>query len=235
MKNKRFLLKTTLILLAIFFSMQSCRKEEIVANEDDAADAIETALVKSSGGTSEDIAANAAFTSESVNDLNCTVQFDTSVTFVNSGIAVTSFSHAWSVLLNCNGANPESITWSGTYNGNFDAPRIKGNCTGSRNWTITGLDAVNTNYNLNGTTSRSGTHTSKVRNNYEFSNTINFSLTNLTVDKTTYRIIGGTATVQATLSVSNGSSKTFNGNIVFNGNGTATLTINGNTYTISIY
>lgn len=234
--SKLNFIKAATILLTII-AISSCRKETTeTATEDDAADAIETALATSSGGATQDISAAAQFAmSTGYNQLQCGVAFDTTVTYSHTGTVTANYTHAWNVLLNCNGSTPSSLNWTGSYQGSFDALRLSGNSSGTRNYTFTGLDASSPEYTLSASSTRTGTHTSKVRNQYTYTVNINTTLTNLSVNKSTYKITGGSGTVTATLSASNGTSKTFNGNIIFNGNSTATLTINGNTYTITVY
>lgn len=238
---------TKMLLVAfVIIALGSCRKESAtVATEADAVDAIETSLVSSSGGTAEDISMAAEYAMSGgygkngsvtgATSLICAVPYDTTVSYSHTGTITATYSHSWEVLLNCNGSVPISLAWTGTYSGSFDALRLSGSSSGSRNWALTGINSGSAAYTLNGSTTRTGSHTSKVRNQYTYDVTINTTLTNLTVNKTTYQIISGTGTVAATLNVSNGTSKTFNGTIVFNGNQTATLTINGNTYTITVY
>ena len=61
-----------------------------------------------------------------------------------------------------------------------------------------------------------------------------YSLNNIAVSKTTYNIVSGTASVVFNGVSSTGNQYTYDGTITFNGNNTATLVINGNTYTINL-
>jgi hypothetical protein len=54
------------------------------------------------------------------------------------------------------------------------------------------------------------------------------------ISKSTYEIIAGEGTVTVTGENSGGNSFSFTGSIVFNGDGTATLTLNGTEYTINL-
>ena len=106
---------------------------------------------------------------------------------------------------------------------------------GSRNLVLTGLQPQSASYTLNGAFTRTGSHTSKVRNQNTFDTNVSINITSVTVDKSTMKITGGTGTADVTCEVSNGNSYSFTGSLVFNGNGTATLTINGTDYTITLY
>ena len=230
----------------LLFLSGSCKKESTINfTEDDAADAIANSIESNSGGTAGDISSAAGFAIKSgygkrlaewgLSSLQCGVPFDTSISFVKTGVVTANVIYNWDVLLNCNGGNPFSLTWTGTYQGSFDAPRLSGNISGVRNWTLTNIDGSSNTFTLNGNTTRTGIHNSKVGNKYTYDVNIKNNFVNLSIDKDTRYITGGTGTVSATLNVSNGTSKSYNGTIVFNGNKTATLTINGKTYTIYLY
>ncbi len=245
MKALKLNMKGIYFAIALLALLSSCRKNDITTAEataDDAADAITYALESSSGGAAEDISASAAYAmqngygkNEAASSLQCGVPLDTTVSYTYNGAVAANYSHNWNVLLNCNGPVPSSISWTGNYAGNFSGPRMESSNTGTRNFTLTGVEPSAQVYTLNGATTRTGMHTSKVRNQYAYNVTITTNLTNVTVNKSTYRITGGSGTANATLQVSNGVSKAFAGTIVFNGNTTATLAINGNTYTIQLY
>lgn len=234
-------------LIATSLSFSGCKKESSSANNltaDDAADAVAYATSGSTGGLSAQIASTASYSSSqgvyktdngnSVT-LTCGVPFDTAIAYIYTGATAANYSSQWTYLLTCNGQVPQSLSLTGSYTGSYDAPRISSSNSGNRSWTLSGLNLnTSTPYTFNGTFTRTGTHTSKVRNRYTYTVDMTITVTNLTVSKTTYQITGGTGTVVMTGNVSNGNSYSFNGNIVFNGNGSATLTINGNTYSITL-
>lgn len=247
-----FLTKTTLLIAAslLLVVSPSCKKKdteepEKVITTDDAADVVSYAMESSSGGYAEQVTDGAAYvdnsgfrTSSPAGSMNliCGVPFDTTVTRSHSGTVNASYAHQCHYLLTCDaGSKPVSITYSGTYTGSYDGPRMSSSNTGNRNWVITGLDSASTTYTYSGNLTRNGSHTSKVRNQYTFTSDLQVSTSNLVVNKSTHRITGGTGTVSVTCSVSNGNSYSFAGTIVFNGNNTAALTINGNAYTITLY
>jgi hypothetical protein len=164
--------------------------------------------------------------------LTCGVPFDTTVTYSYSGPNVTaSFTHQWELTLNC---VDTSLAFAGTFTGNYDGPAITGSRTGTRDWVLTGIGTAYTAFVINGTFNCNGSWTMKVRSMNTFTNTVAITCTDVTVDKITHRITGGTGTVNITCVVSNGHSYQFTGTVVFNGDHTATLTINGKTYTILI-
>lgn len=235
-----------LLLIAGTVLLSSCRKKETDdITEEDAADAISYTLESDYGGLTTDISNAAAYAMDEgygktegvtgATALQCGVPFDTSMAWSHTGVVTASYNHVWVATLNCNSNVPQSLGLTGTYTGSYSSSRMESTNSGTRNWSLTGLLPNAPAYTLNGSFVRNGSHTSKVRNQNTFTVVINTELTNVTVDKTTYRITGGTGTCTAVCSVSNGNSYNFNGSILFNGNNTATLTINGNTYTIQLY
>lgn len=232
-----------LLMIALSF-LGSCRKNDntTTITTDDAADAISYAFESSSGGTADELAQASQYTlnqgygkTNGLNTLSCGVPFDSTIAIAYSGANTTaSYTHNWHMLLSCNGQVPSSLAFEGSYQGNFNSLRMQSSNTGVRTLTVTGLQPSAQEYTFNGSTSRTGSHTSKVRNQNTFDVAIESTLNDITVSKTTYRITGGNGTVTAVCNTSNGTSKTFSGTLVFNSNSTATLTINGSDYTIQL-
>lgn len=225
---------------ALVIVSSSCKKnKEEAITSDDAADAVSETMQYKSGGYPEDIEAASTYTYNlnlgTVNPgLHCGESHDSTITGSITGSVTASFTHTWQYTLNCDSnSNPVSITGTGNHTGEYDGPRIHSNTNGTRNWIITGLDSGSSDYIYNGNHSRTGVHTSKVGKKNTFTTSIQTVTTNLLVDKTTKHIVSGSATVNATCTSSSGKEYTFSGTLVFNGNETATLTLNGNTYTIN--
>lgn len=245
MKTFDPLSRFTLIILALVLVLAGCRKKETEEiTEEDAADAISYAIESSYGGLASDVSNTAEYamdegygkTEGAVGvTLQCGVPYDTTINRVYNGTVSATYMHNWILTLGCNGNIPESLALTGTYSGTFISSRMESSNSGTRNWIMTGVLPSAAAYTVNGSFVRNGSHTSKVRNKNTFTVAINTQLTNITVDKATYRITGGTGACNAVCNVSNGDSYTFDGTIVFNSNNTATLTINGNSYIIQLY
>lgn len=230
------------IIAAAMLLLAGCKKDNTATlTADDASDAMSAALGSSTDGLSSQVStaasyavAQGAYKTTGTQTLQCGVAFDTTVAFNYSGGATTaSYTGQWEYLLTCTGS--QSLAMTGSYSGNFDAPRISSTNSGQRQWVLSGITGSTSDpYTFSGTLTRTGSHTSKVRNRYPYTVDMTVTVTNLTVSKTTYEITGGTGTVTMTGTVSNGNSYTFNGNITFLGGGAATLTINGNTYNVTL-
>ncbi len=229
-------------LLAV--SLSSCKKDQSNdITEEDAADVIATTMARPVGGSADDFGEAVRLAKIKIfilgkRWLECGETKDSTFqrTFTN-GAFTASHTHNWTVTLNCDAdQKPTSLVWTGNITGSFDGPKMSGNSTGTRNWTLTGFSPDPAQpLILNGTVSRNGTRTSKIRNKYTFESTVNHTYNNVNINKTNEKIVGGTGTVSATLKISNGVTKTYNGTIVFNGDDTATLTINGRVFTIQLY
>ena len=243
MKTRSIATKISLALLIIITSATGCKKDSTATvTADDAADAVTYSMQANTGGYAGQVADAATYAAsqgigkvDGIQTLSCGVLFDTSITKSYTGAFTATYNHEWKYLLNCSGIVPSSLAFTGTYNGSFSGARMESSNNGVRNLTFAGLGNGSNEYIVNGSFTRTGNHTSKVRNNYTFTTDIQTTITNVTVDKTTYKITGGAASVVAICNVSNGNSSTFNGNVTFNATHTATLVINGNTYTIDLY
>ena len=86
---------------------------------------------------------------------------------------------------------------------------------------------------MNGAYTRNGSQESKIGQQNSFTSTLTITASNLLVDKSTQEINGGTASFTLEGSGSGGTNITYTGSIVFNGNQSATLTLNGNSYPLN--
>jgi hypothetical protein len=241
--NYRFLTITSLLFISLL--TESCRKEEqeeVPVTTDDAADVITYALESSSGGYAAQTTEAATFMDTeglrvSSASLQCGIPFDSTLSVNYSGNVTATYSLGWDLLLTCNVQSvPQSLSFTSNYSGNYDGPVMQSSNSGNLNWTITGLATGNSNpYVFNGSFTRNGSHTSKVRNRTTFTSDLTINLTNVTVDKTTQQIISGSGSVVLNCESSTGIAYSFSGTIVFAGSGNATLTLNNTNYNISLY
>jgi hypothetical protein len=121
-----------------------------------------------------------------------------------------------------------------SYDGQFDAPRLASQHSGTGNLTITALNESATSYIINGDYNRSGAFQSKIRNKNSSTSTVDFSIDDVTVDKTNQKILSGTASATITGSVTGKGSFTYTATVLFEGNGTAKVTINGTVYIVDL-
>jgi hypothetical protein len=237
--GKTFLL-LCIVLAGLILSTGSCKKSNSGSSSavdtvttDDAANAVTQAVSPESAG----MVAQTQTTVVIINtdDLACGEQKDTAFSGQNAtGAAVTySYSYSASRLLTCSMNEPSAFEFNFSGKAGYSATYIASSDSAGGQFSVTGLNPGTGDYVFNASYIRTGTQTSKVRNQLTFTSTIDIQSTNLTVDKSTQQITSGTATVSITGSASNGRSFSYSGTITFLGNKQATLVLgNGNTYTI---
>jgi len=229
--------------LALLFTagLIACSDEDTQntgVTEADVADAIEASLTAESNGVakmaadvSELAKAQSVYTARP--DLACgefyTVQYHPTYTGPNfsydySGTRVYS-------LFCGNEGTPMSFDYDSQLSGTYETPRMLSDDNATANVSFTNLTGGNTT-NINGSYIRNGSQQSKVRLRRSFSSVIRINLYTVSFDKISREITGGTATVSITGTGVN--TFYYNGSITFNRNNTATLTINGTTYTINL-
>lgn len=247
MKTKSFFKsssKLVALLLVTTLSITSCNKDDDnstsnAIEEADAVETIENSLVTESNGMSKSMETTMVY-AESQNlyttspSINCGQLYSEAFSENYSSSNYTyNYSANCNYLLNCNvDGNAQSFDYSFNRNGDYDTPRMSSDDEVNANWNITDLDASVTNTLFNGSYVRNGSQVSKVRNMNTFNSTLTYSLNNIAVNKDTYKIVSGSASVVFQGTSTSGNSYTYNGTITFNGDDTATLVINGNTYTI---
>jgi len=79
-----------------------------------------------------------------------------------------------------------------------------------------------------------GTFTSKVGDKTSSTSTVDVTLSNILINKSNKTITSGTATVTVSGSNTKNGSFNFTGSITFNGNGKATVTLNGTVYIVNL-
>lgn len=235
-KHQKFALP--LFCLLALSSLMSCRKdpEEIaeLISDSEAAEIVESAVSSRSAGMttpSEDAAKTL-----DANLYNCGIPGDTSV--ANSGgnnIAGYQYSAQVSWLVNCSNLGlPQSADFQLQGNSAFNAANWNGTETFNGSLHFSGLSLQETAYSAEGQFNFTGNLTGKRRNvDPNLNSTLTVDLSTLTIDKSTKQISSGNGTLQLVVSSASGQSKTLTGTIVFNGNQSATVTINGHSFNIN--
>ena len=252
-KNLILLKKPVACIFVLTFTLLSCSKNNSTTSsgstaptQADAADALSSSLVSGSGGYADQLNESASFASAGntgkgeglglLQRLTCGVPFDTTYEHSYSGVSgrTATITHQWEMLLTCNGLQPSTLTFTGTFAGTYDGPNLSASIEGNRNWTISGLEKANSDLTYNGSFESAGTNTFKVRNKNTFTRDIRIVSTDVLVDKSTHLIVSGSATVNIDCTNSGGKTYSFSGTLVFNGDQTATLNFNGNFFTIHL-
>jgi hypothetical protein len=241
MKNNRkiqVILPVILFVSALAF-FASCRKSaddiaELIS-ESEAAEIVETAVSDRTAGTTMPIEEAAKILESQLG--NCNVPGDTSFQKSNSGTYATynyTFGLGW--LVTCNNLGiPQSASVDVSGNGSFSTARWSGRDSTDGILTFTGLSPQETAYLVNGSYTLVGDLTGDFRHvDPTFDCTTVITLTNLSISKSTYDITGGSGTVTVTATNGMGNTRTLNGTLTFNGDGTATVVVNGHSHTFPL-
>ncbi len=231
-----------LFFLSAFFTFTSCRPDgnntlpDIKEmTEEDALDIIETAVVDESGGIAKEVEQAATIAEDyaykNLLDTPCGVEKDTGFVYEHNGNLFTAaYSTTTTFILNCNDLDvPESLDYMAQTTGTYTGQAMSSSDIGQSVWNLDNLTA-GTDYILNGTYMRSGTQNSLVRNQNSFVSNMSFTLEDVSINKGNYRIDSGVASYVLEAATDNGNNYTFEGTIVFSGNQTAEVIINGHSY-----
>ncbi|MDP5082237.1 MAG: hypothetical protein NWP87_06225 [Winogradskyella sp.] len=234
-------LKVILLSITICY-LTSCSKDNspIVfseVTEEEAAELIETSLQKSTGGLNE---ITKTYSEELTTDItlneSCDTAYEESFTYsYNTNSIQADYLTNWSYEMTCTDLDvPESVVFEASSAGNYTTTRIVSEDTMQTSASISGLQPSSQTLIFNGSFKREGAQEITINlNTRSLSSSLKVDFTNLIVDKSTYAITSGTGTASL-MGINQNNSFSFEGTVVFNGNGSATLTLNGNSYQIDI-
>jgi len=206
---------------------------------DDAADMVSGSLSLNSNGlanVANDVTFNAA-SMPNTHQACGTVKADTISRQSGSGASVTySYNLTYSFMLLCDTSNhPDSLSSSLIYSGSYNGPNISTTNSGSSIFTVGGLLASAPDFVINGEYKSAGSFKSKTDTAKNGNNSIDIVVKGLTLKKPGRTIVSGTASISVSGDVPKKGNFSYTGTIVFNNDGTATLTLNGTVYTINLY
>jgi len=226
----------------------SCNKDDdgtdqTALTNEEAAEVIASSLSEDADGLSVSVATMAAVTSEALaaddggRTLSvCDYTKDSTFTRTrNTALITSSYNFEYSYQVSCSNLGlPQAMAANLSYSGVYETARASSDNAGDGELALTGLALSENNYVANGTYSRQGSFTSKVRNQNAIQSDLTLTLADLTVDKGTYAIKGGTLSVALTGSVASKGNFSYTASVQFNGAGSATITINGETYEVDL-
>lgn len=226
-----------LLLLASFACNDDDEESPAVAN-DEAAEMISTSISSSAGGLTTVVDDAAVTTKANAGGRIAACDYAESQDVSRSSIPGASITYDYDFhydyALSCANALPTNMTVNMNYSGSLDAPRLSTENEGTGNLIVETLDATYTQFTVNGSYNRNGSFTSKVRNKNTSTSTIVFTLDDVTLDKTTREITGGSASVSITGSVTGKGDFSYTGSIVFEGSTQAELDVNGTKYSVNL-
>ncbi|PUZ21509.1 hypothetical protein GA0116948_110158 [Chitinophaga costaii] len=228
-----------LIFLALMTTgLYSCKKDDAPAStttvtEADAVELATDAVVPADGGMVLQV--NNSVMIYQTAAIDCGVAKDSAIAGSSASGATPSYSYAlnWNYLLTCSGVVPSLLTFNFSGESKYDGVHMSSNDSSTGNFVLTGITPTATAYTLNTTYTRNGSQTSKIARNNSFSSKMSIESSNITVDKTSLKILSGEATIAISGSSTSGSSFSYSGTLTFLGNDKATLVLNsGTSYTI---
>ena len=231
---------STMSLIACDKNEEDTPQPEIEVSEEEAVAVVERAITANTQGVGAELedavylADQYAETSELLSP--CGEAFDsTLIYYIDQGNLSATYTIDWAWLLTCNALGiPLAIDYQRNTTGQYESLRMYSADSASSNWSVSNL-IQGENYILEGSYIRQGTQQSKVGNQSSFSSTLEIGVNNLQIDKATKHIQNGMASFTLSITGPNSNTPLIEGDIIFNGDGTATITINGNTYTVNLY
>jgi hypothetical protein len=236
MKN----VKTTAVILLtasiLGLGLNSCKKESAVSNdssvtvtEADAAELATNAVSPTTGGFAVQV--NNSVSIYKTVALSCGVKKDSTITRSSASGATPAYSYSlsWDYMLTCTGIVPSQLAFNFTGGGTYDGPRMSSDDKSTGGFVLTNLQPTASTYALSSTYLRIGTQTSKIARKYTFTSNLSITSSNILVDKTTLKIVSGTAAVKLTGTSSSGKTFSFAGTITFLGGNKANVVLNSGT------
>lgn len=228
------------ILVALGTFVISCDNDDTsVSNEalteEEAVAVVESTLARQSAGLDETTYAySKSYEEDYAMNFQCNTLIQEDYDYDYSGNFVqANYSYNWDFELNCNAFSiPQSAEFNSNGNGNYTTPKLSSNDSSSLNSTVTGLQPTASELIFSGTYERIGTQEySSNFINKTLASEFKATISSIAVNKANYQINSGMASFTLT-GTSNGTPFSFSGSITFNGNNTATVTINGNNYNV---
>ncbi len=126
------------------------------------------------------------------------------------------------------------LTFSFTMKGNFDGTRLAATDTSEAVLYVNHIIDLKANYLVEGTYTRKGSTTSKIRNKISFASTLNAVLDSIEAEKLTRKIVSGAIQITFSGKTSTGKEFNFSAELEYLGNSMAALKINSKTFTINL-
>jgi hypothetical protein len=229
--------KTLLLLLALSstIALGSCNrdKRDKEMSDADIAATVENSLA-SDGGSALHAEQLARMSTNFAVPAFCSLNGDSTFSVTGSQGRYTLFS-VWTWAVNCTGNIPTSISFTLSGSSNYDGTNLDLEAILGGNATLSGFGSGG-NYILDGLLTRVGNGSLVTeRRSKAFSSELYLDFDALNISKTTNEILSGTASLTLNGAVVDGVSYARTGSIVFNGGGSATLTLdNGAVFTLQL-
>lgn len=230
--KKRILFEGMVILLLVSLGFTSCKKNNEVLDQD-AITFLEFATSANGDGVAKQAKDLAADLDYIISYLPCDTMIDTTVYYKTTGLISCNYTFLRQYQKIC--AIDTTIISNGNNSGTYSD--MKSNITGNDKyaWKVVGVTVADSNYLFNGTTTGSNTLVTKGSNSKTYKVDWTLDHKNIDVQKFNGRINSGTSHFSLHCKVDNGGDYNFTGTINYNGNGYASIEMNGKNYSIQLY
>lgn len=236
MKTKKALIILFAVTLVIF---QSCKKDDdkeevqVGLSSDESAELIATTVCTDAYGYTQQMEDAATLAGESVYKNGQGMLYDSSFTVASLPGAYITYLYNLTYEFGLQTIGNSTIfSLDFSTSGSYETPRTTSSDSGTGSFELDNCFNAQTYYILNGEASRHGTQQITLLQTRSYTSTIEATFTDIEVDKLTYKILGGESSVTISGTTSTGYGFTVSGTLVFNGDGTITLTIGGSIYEI---
>jgi hypothetical protein len=221
----------TITLFAVLLTVSCNKKDEtpiLDATTEEAAAIMATSFCTDNAGTMSQVA-DAIELSQNT-ELKSSL-YDSSFTISSApGAAIT---YQYQVNYSYGFLNSGNFQLAYESKGNYTSPNVNATISAAGSMNVTGFLSGDY-YVVNGQSGRDGTFTMKIGNKNSITGSVTTTLVNFKVSKTTGLLESGTATIVVNGSTSAGMNFGFTGALVYTGNYTGTLTIEGKQFIINI-
>jgi hypothetical protein len=230
MKMKK--LRVLSILLLAIVMVAGCKKKEetpiLDATTEEAASIMATSFCTGNAGTLTQVEDAVELAQ---NEIMKTPMYDSSFTVTSLPGAVISYqyqvNYAYGFL------NPNNYQLAYDADGNYSSPNVNATVTANGSLNVTDFLSASS-YLVTGQSGREGSFTMKIGNHSSITGTVTTTLDNFRVSKTTGLAESGGATIVVNGATGAGRTFGFTGTLVYTGNYTGTLTINGELFSVNL-
>lgn len=221
-------------LLAVACSDKEDQPEGQALEEEEAVELVQASLEEASGGLTLEIEQATelalAYAEVCSYDTTQTMSRENALPNVQYGYQLT-----YEARMNCSQLNmPQSFEFSFSSVGNLNSQRFASQYSAAAELLLTGLALSEDALSMSGTYTRISDIDADFRSQRGYDGQTDIGLQSLIIDKTTQAITSGLATFSFQGTAQDGATFSYTGSIEFLGNQQATLTVNGNTYPISL-
>ncbi len=160
---------------------------------------------------------------------------DLSGTSPVGGTTTWSYDFGYNFSLNCNAEElPDNIKVNLSYRGAFDGPKLAFEYSGLSELELKGLEESSEDFLANGFFKRSGSFEIKHGNKKAGSSSTDITFTDVSIDKSTHKIVSGSSSFLLTGSVSGKGTFRYEGTVVFDGDDTANVKIKSEIFLLNL-